>query len=59
MAADRKLMAAPAPAKDYRRLHRYLERVPVSYRQSFYGARLLDDPSRGNIQARKPRTGRV
>ena len=46
MAADRKPMAAPANrllgllrAKDYRRLHRYLEPVPLGYRQSLYRAR--------------------
>jgi CRP-like cAMP-binding protein len=27
------------PAKDYRRLHRHLERVPLTYRQSLYRAR--------------------
>lgn len=44
--ADRKPMAAPAnrllgllPAKDYRRLCRHLERVPLGYRQSLYRAR--------------------
>ena len=27
------------PAKDYRRLHRHLERIPLTYRQSLYRAR--------------------
>lgn len=46
MAADRKPTAAPAnrllgllPAKDYQRLYRHLERVPLGYRQSLYRAR--------------------
>jgi CRP-like cAMP-binding protein len=46
MAARRKPTAAHAnrllgllPAKDYRRLHRHLERIPLTYRQSLYRAR--------------------
>ena len=46
MAARRKPTEVPAnrllgllPAKDYRRLHRHLERIPLTYRQSLYRAR--------------------
>ena len=32
-------LLALLPAKDYRRLHRHLERIPLTYRQSLYRAR--------------------
>ena len=32
-------LLALLPEKDYRRLHRHLERIPLTYRQSLYRAR--------------------